>query len=360
MRNPRRTAATASSLMIGIGLVAFITVFAASAKASISTSVDRAMDGDFIVTTQMGTGGLSPSVTKQIEDLPETGAVTPLRYFDAKVNDTLISASAVDPMHVLEGVSMDVRAGDVSKLGTDGIAVQEKTARSEGLHVGDTVTMFFPETGDRQLTVVAIYGILEPLGDYAVSMATYDANSTRHVDDNVVVSHASGVSKDATRAAVDRVLAAVPTATLMSESEFTHSMTTEIDKTLNLVYVLLAMAVLIALFGIANALALSVHERRREIGLLRAIGMSRAQVRSTVRWESVLIALLGTSLGTVIGLGFAWALSQALEAQGFNTFAVPVPQLIVLVVLAAGAAVVAAARPARRAASVDVLSAIAS
>jgi len=127
---------------------------------------------------------------------------------------------------------------------------------------------------------------------------------------------------------------------------------------LDLVYVLLAMALVIALVGIANTLALSVHERTREIGLLRAIGMSRSQVRSTVRWESVLITLLGTVLGTTIGLAFAWTLVRALVNQGFNTFALPVQQLVVMVLVAAVAAIVAAAVPARRAARLDVLHAI--
>jgi putative ABC transport system permease protein len=144
----------------------------------------------------------------------------------------------------------------------------------------------------------------------------------------------------------------------MTRQEFSGSMLQEISKTLNLIYVLLAMALVIALFGIANTLALSVFERTREIGMLRAIGMSRAQIRSAVRWESVLIALLGTSLGSVIGLSFGYALAQALKDKGFNTFAVPVVQLATIVVLAALAAVLAASRPASRAAKVNILAAI--
>jgi putative ABC transport system permease protein len=154
------------------------------------------------------------------------------------------------------------------------------------------------------------------------------------------------------------VLKDYPTAELMTKSEFKGSMASEIDKILNLVYVLLAMALVIALFGIANTLALSVFERTREFGLLRAVGMSRAQVRSTVRWESVLIALLGTTLGTAIGLGFSWSLVHALQDKGFNTFAVPTQQLGLIVVFAALAAVAAAALPARRAAKLDMLQAI--
>jgi putative ABC transport system permease protein len=358
MRNPRRTAATASALMIGVGLVAFITVFAASAKASLSTSVDRAMKTDWIVRTQFGMGGLSPSVAKQIDALPETGAVATLRYFDVKVGGSVTSASAVDPTRVVGAVELDLRAGAITGLADHGVAVQADVAKANHLHVGDSVTMFFPETGDQRFTVVALYGTKEPLGDYMISTQSFDANMATHVDDDIVVSAAPGVPQSQARAAVERVLDEYPTAELLTRDEFKGSMASQIDKILNLVYVLLAMALLIALFGIANTLALSVFERTREFGLLRAVGMSRAQVRSTVRWESVLIALLGTALGTVIGVGFGWALARALESHGFNTLAVPMRQLGVIALFAALAAVAAAALPARRAAKLDVLAAI--
>src|SRR4029079_952223 len=166
------------------------------------------------------------------------------------------------------------------------------------------------------------------------------------------------VSSTEMRSAIEHTLKAYPTAVLHTKQEFKGSIANEINKILNLVYVLLAMALVIALFGIANTLALSVFERTREFGLLRAVGMSRSQVRSTVRWESVLIALLGTSLGTVIGLGFASSLVHAMDKQGFNTFTIPVQQLAIIVMLAAVAAVGAAALPTRRAARLDVLEAI--
>jgi putative ABC transport system permease protein len=360
MRNPRRTAASSSALMIGVGLVVFITVFAASAKASMATSVDKAMRSDWIVTTQFGMGGLSPSVAQRIDALPETGAVTSLRFFDAKVGGSTSSASAVDPARVAQSVELDLRAGRIADLGAHEVAVQADTAKAKNLHVGDTLTMFFPETGDQQLKVVAVYGTKEPLGGYVISMQAFDANIATHVDDDIVVSAAPGVPLPQAHQAIENVLKEFPTAELMTKSEFKGAMASQIDKILNLVYVLLAMALVIALFGIANTLALSVFERTREFGLLRAVGMTRKQVRSTVRWESVLIALLGTTLGTAIGLGFASSLAHALENQGFNTFTVPVQQLAVIVVFAAVAAVAAASLPARRAAKLDVLEAITS
>jgi putative ABC transport system permease protein len=318
------------------------------------------MKSDWIVTTQFGMGGLSPSVTQRIDALPETGAVTALRYFDAKVGGGSTSASAIDPARVENSVGLDVRAGKIANLGLHQVAVQAETAKSKKLRVGDTITMFFPETGNQRLTVAAIYGTKEPLGDYAISMKAFDANMATHVDNDVVVSAAPGVPKEQAHRAIEGVLKDYPTAELMTKSEFKGSMANQIDKILNLVYVLLVMALVIALFGIANTLALSIFERRREFGLLRAVGMSRAQVRSTVRWESVLIALLGTALGTAIGLGFSWALVRAMGSEGFNTFTVPVMELGVIVVFAAIAAVLVAALPARRAAKLDMLKAISS
>jgi putative ABC transport system permease protein len=360
MRNPRRTAATSSALMIGVALVAFITVFAASAKSSVATSVDNAIKSDWIVTSQFGMGGLSPSVAQRIDALPQTGAVTVLRYFDAKVDNATTQPSAIDPARVERSIRLDVRSGSIGALGSHDVAVRAAVAKKKNLHLGDTVTMFFPETGDQPLRVVATYGTKQPLGDYAISLPAFDANVATHVDNAILVSAAPGVSKPQARQAIQHVLQDYPTAKLMTKAEFKGSIANQIDKILNLIYVLLAMALVIALFGIANTLALSVFERTREVGLLRAVGMRRSQVRSTVRWESVLIAMLGTALGTAIGLGFAWTLVHAMKSQDLNTFTVPVHQLGLIVLAAAVAAVVAAALPARRAARLDVLKAISS
>jgi putative ABC transport system permease protein len=357
-RNPKRTAATASALMIGLALVAFITTFAASGKASISTSIDKAMKSEWIVDTQYGMGGLSPNVAKAIDALPETESVTGLRFVEVKLGTAVKEIAAFDPAQVERNVDLDVRSGDVAKLGVHDVAVQVDEAAKKHLQVGDTIRMFFSETGVQNLKVAAVYGTKEPIGSYAISIGAFDANVSTHADNVVLVTNAPGVTMDAARHAIDEVIEAYPTATLRTRDEFKGSVADEINQILNLVYVLLAMALVIALFGIANTLALSVYERTREFGLLRAVGMSRKQVRSTVRWESVLIALLGTTLGTAIGLGFAWALVRALRDAGITTLAIPVGQLSVIVVLAAAAAVVAAAWPARRAAKLDVLQAI--
>jgi putative ABC transport system permease protein len=205
---------------------------------------------------------------------------------------------------------------------------------------------------------VAIYGTKEPMGSYTLGLAAFDANVTKHVDNHALVDTADGVSTVQARAAINRVLADSPNASLLTRDEFKGSIANQIGKVLNLVYVLLAMALLIALFGIANTLALSVFERTRELGLMRAVGMTRAQVRAMVRWESALIALLGTALGTALGLGIGGALLRAAGGTELAQLSVPVQALAMIVVVATGAAVVAAALPARRAARLDVLQAV--
>jgi putative ABC transport system permease protein len=360
MRNPRRTAATASGLMIGVALVAFITVFAASAKASVASSVDNTITSDWIVTTQYSMGGLSPSVAKQINALPETASVTTLRFFDAKVGvDKIDTFTAVDPARIEQDSRFDMRTGAMNRLGLNDVLVQTDTAKADHIGVGSTVSMFFPETGIRRLHVVGTYaGSKDLLRNYVVSMQTSDEITHAQVDDVVVARTAPGYSPAQARHAIENVLKPYPNADLMTRSEFKGSVANRIDQLLNLIYVLLAMALVIALFGIANTLALSVFERTREIGLLRAVGMSRRQTRATIRWESVLIALLGTALGTAIGIGFGAAVMKAVASQGINILSIPSGELAIIVLLAGVAAVLAAALPARRAAKLDVLQAI--
>ena len=170
---------------------------------------------------------------------------------------------------------------------------------------------------------------------------------------------ADGVDADAARAAVDHASPTTyPQGEVQDRGEYSKAQTKNMDMLLNLIYALLALAVFIALLGIANTLALSIFERTRELGLLRAVGMTRRQLRATVRYESVIIALLGTTLGLAIGSAFGWSIVKALEDQGLDTFAFPVNQLAVVTVIAALAGVAAAALPARRAARLDILGAI--
>ncbi len=359
MRNPRRTSATASALMIGVALVAFITVFASSARSSLGASVDTAVRSDWIVNTQFGMGGLSPTVTQKVAALPETGSVTPLRFLSPSVGGRTIDITALDPVHAMQNINLGAVTGNFRDLGRQTVAVQAAEAKKTNVKIGDTITMQFPETGPRRLRVVAEYENKQPLGVYLISMATFNANVTSHVDNILLVTDAPGVHPAQARTAIMSVLKDSPNATLQTSDEFKGSVARQINQILDLIYVLLGMALVIALFGIANTLALSVFERTREFGLLRAVGMSRAQVRASIRWESVLIALLGTTLGTAVGIGIGSALiNAASKGADVNQLSIPVREIAVIVALAAVAAVLAAAVPARRAARLDVLDAI--
>ena len=361
MRNPKRTAASASALMIGVGLVSFITIFASSTKASINATIDRAFTGDYIVDSGAGMqGGLDPSLARQLNQLPQVGAATGLRMGIAKVNGSVRMIVGVDPATAFQLFDVKPLQGKTSDLGPTSIAVYKNVARDKHLHLGDTVPVVFKDTGLKQLRVALIYGENRPAGDYFLGTPAYQANFANDYDTQVFVKKAPGASNTAALAAVKQVVDRYPGAKVLDQSGYKAEQAKPINQLLSLIYALLALAIIIALMGIANTLALSIFERTRELGLLRAVGMTRAQLRSTIRWESVVIALQGTALGLVVGVFFGWALVKALSDQGIDQFSVPVGSLAIIVVLAALAGVVAAVLPGRRAAKLDVLKAVVS
>ena len=359
LRNPKRTAATAAALMIGVGLVVFITIFAASAKTSINDSIDKAFTGDFVVDSgAFGFGGLSPRLAEQLRALPEVRAVAGYRLGQVAVEGDAEFAGAVDPAAFAEIIDLDVADGALAGLRGDTIAVDTGTARANRWRVGDTIRVAFAQTGERRLRIVATYRRAEAGGQYLLPLPLFEANEPQQFDARVFVSRAPGVDAATARRAVERVTAAYPNATLQDLTQFKEAAAAPIDQLLGLIYVLLFLAILIAFLGIMNTLALSIVERTRELGLLRALGMTRAQLRSAVRWEAVIIALFGTLLGLAVGLFFGWSLVQALKNLGIHTLAVPAGRLAAIVVVGALAGVGAAALPGRRAARLDVLRAI--
>lgn len=258
-------------------------------------------------------------------------------------------------------MDLEVTAGAIADVTGDGIALSTGRAAELGVGIGDTVTASFSATGDVPLTVRAVFdGDILGAGatSYIVGLDTFEANVTDVYDRKVFVTTHDGVDAATSYAAIDAALAGWPNAELQDQASFKESITKEIDMMLNLIYGLLALAVIIALIGIANTLALSVHERTRELGLLRAVGMTRRQLKTAIRWESVLISLLGTGLGFLLGFGGAWGITQTM-GDDVTTFVVPGGQLTVILALAAFAGVVAALGPARRAARLNVLEAIA-
>ena len=361
MRNPKRTAATASALMIGVGLVTFITVLAASTRTSIDAAIEKSFTGDFAIDAgTFGFGGLDPGLADRIAELPEVESATAVRLGNAEVAGSAEQVLGVEPATAFDILDVEPIEGRASDLGADGIAVFEDVAEDEGLRIGDPVTVRFKDTGTTELTVAMIYGENVPVGDYLIGVDVYEADFADQYASTIYIAKADDVDSATAMAAIEKVAAAQPDADVRDRAGFIEDQTAEVDLLLGLVYALLGLAVIIALLGISNALALSILERTRELGLLRSVGMTRSQLRSTVRWESVIIALQGALLGLVIGLFFGWALVAALSEEGIDQLDIPVGTLIVIVVLAGLAGVLAAVVPARRAAKLDVLRAIVS
>ena len=359
MRNPKRTAATASALMIGVGLVAFITILAASTKTSVNATIDKAFTGDFTIDGgTSGVGGIDPGLAARVNELPEVEVASGTRLGFAEVDGSATTVYGVDPATGFDIVDVEPLQGDPGDLDETSIAIFEDVADDKGLTVGSRVPVVFKDTGPQELTVAMIYGENQPVGDYLLGLAAYEANFADQFDTFVFIDKVDSVSAAAALAAIERVTAEFPGADVKDRAGFKEDQTAEVDLLLGLVYALLALAIVIALLGISNTLALSILERTRELGLLRSIGMTRTQLRSTVRWESVIIALQGTVLGLVIGIFFGWALVEALADEGINRLDIPVANLAVIVVLAGVAGVLAAIVPARRAARLDILRAI--
>jgi len=274
--------------------------------------------------------------------------LSPLRSSTVGTETGSSEVLAVDTATIDHLMDLEVSRGSIADVHGDGLALASGYATDHRLGLGDTVTLTFPGTGDVPLTVRALYdGVVLGAGEtpYIVGIDTFVANLTDQFDREIYVGLVDGTDPAASAEPIEDVLAGWPNADLQDQAGFKESPTSEIDMMLNLIYGLLALAVVIALIGIANTLALSVHERTRELGLLRAVGMSRRQLRTAIRWESVLISLLGTALGYVLAVGAAWGITRALADDGLTGFVIPGQQLTVIVALAAFAGVLASLGP---------------
>jgi len=358
MRNPRRTAATASALMIGLGLVVFVAVFGASAKASTTEVLDRTLKADFILTSPTLTG-FSTAAAEDVRGIQGAETVSQVRQGEVHIKEGTSFVTGLDPATFPTVSELGVTEGSLDDLkGANTIAVFDDTAADNGWSVGDTITVEFPATGKADLQVVALYSENGLIGDYAISLDTFDANVAQQLDLFVLVKAAEGADLSAVRADIETALTPYPNVEVLDQAQFRDKYATFINQILNLVTALLLFAVIIALFGVMNTLYLSIYERTRELGLLRAVGLTRRQTRSMVRWEAAIISIMGALLGVVIGIAFGWALQQALEPKGFTELGIPGGQLAFYVVFAAILGVFFAIFPARRAAKLNVLDAI--
>lgn len=361
MRNPKRTARTAAALMIGVALVAGVTVLASSLAATIEDTVGDQFTGDFAVDSgSFGPGGgFSPKLTEEIAALDEVATAASLRLGLAEIDGDGDFIVAVDPAAAFDVVDAGLISGSPADLTDSSVFLYEDKAKSLGVSIGDTVNFSFLQGGVRPLTVSGLYTENAFLGNYTISQSLFASTGNEQLDLVAYIELADGVTIESARTAIDAIAVAYPNADVQDRQEYIDTQSASLDQLLGLIYGLLGLAVIIAAFGIANTLRLSVIERTREIGLLRAVGMTRGQIRSTIRWEAVITALFGAVLGVILGLFFGYALIFALRDEGVTSLSVPIVPLLIVTILAAFIGVVASVLPARRASRLNILEAIA-
>jgi putative ABC transport system permease protein len=361
MRNPRRTAGTAAALLIGVAVVTFFTVVASSLTATTNDQISRSFVGDLAIMGGGGrNGGFSPALAASVAALPEVSVAVPIRLTDVPLAGRNETVLATDPAALGKVLKLTVTQGSVATLTGNQIAVADAKATERGWKVGDVLTATYPDTGDRSFTITARFLATDLLdADIILPTSADDGATLKPRDRQVFVKLKQGVPFAAGRTAIEAATKAYPTAQVQDENDVKQSYTKRINSLLSIIFGMLTLAIIIALIGISNTLQLSVHERTREIGLLRAVGATRAQIRSMVRWESVIIALLGTLGGTVVGIAFGWSIIHGLGRDNNLLFSVPLRQTYIIVGVGAIAGILAALRPAATASKLNILQAIA-
>ncbi|MGO8873445.1 MAG: ABC transporter permease [Acidimicrobiales bacterium] len=359
MRSPRRTAQTSSALMVGLALVSTIAVFGASLSKSATSSVDQAVSADYIITaTGQGAGGFSNSVATAASVVPGVATVSTVYAGEFEFRGALSTLTAVSPQHLPETVILRMDSGSgAPALAAGQLLIDTTTATQKHLAVSSVVPVKFAQTGSSTMRIGGIFKPNALLGSFLVGDGFFLSHYDNHLPVAVLVRARPGST--GTGPALDRGLAAYPNVQVQTRAAFEKSQQAQVNQLLGLVYALLALAVVIALIGIVNTLMLSVFERTHEIGLLRAVGMKRRQVRAMIRSESVILAVFGAVIGVVVGTALGVSFASSLKQQGITDIVVPVSSLIVFLVLSALLGLVAASWPARRAARLDVLAAIA-
>jgi putative ABC transport system permease protein len=354
-RNPRRTAATASALMIGLALVAAMAILGQSANKSIDKALDDGLNAQFVVSNAVGQP-FSPAIADHIAELDGVAAVSQVRYAGARVDGRDVFVAAFEPAQFIQAVDFDVSDGELT-LGSGDVLVSETYAKEHQVAVGDSLAMTLA-TGELPLQVTGLYPQGQMINELAVGLDTLEAAGIRPADSLVYVIAAPDTELAGLRQGVDEITEQMPLVAVKDQEEFKADQRSQVNQLLYLVYALLGLAIIIAVLGIVNTLALSVLERTREIGLLRAVGLSRQQLRRMVRLESIAIAVLGAVLGVGLGIVFGIALQRSQVSEGLEVLGIPWVQLAIFVLLAGVVGVLAALWPAYRAARLDVLRAI--
>jgi putative ABC transport system permease protein len=358
-RNPQRTGSTAAALMIGLALVTLVAMLAAGIKHSFNQAVDKLWTTDYAITAQNNFEPIPTEIAAPLRRAPGVAAVVGVRSGEARYLGGKHQLSAMD-RGGSKVFSLDWTAGSqpvMDRLGTTGAFTDKDFAKKHHLHVGSTVQVLVPDGSRPTFRILGIFDPPaggSPFGSLTIGGAAYDQHYTQPHDNFIFVSIRGGVSPANTRV-LEHALAGYPNAKISDRAKFKHDQASGLNAILNILYVLLALSVIVSLFGIVNTLVLTVFERTRELGMLRAIGMTRRQVRRMIRYESVITALIGATIG--IGLGIALAVLLIARID-FITIAWPITSLVAFVIAAVIAGMLAAILPARRAARLNVLEAL--
>ena len=361
IRNPGRTASTAAALMIGIALVTSVAVLASGIRRTIHNTLEQTFVGDYAVTSPDGFTPFAPASEKTLARVPGVTAVSGERAGDGRAFGKNVQVSGVN-RDVAKVIRIDwVHGSDATpaQLGADGAILEQTYARHRHVGVGDR---FVLETPTGKKLDLALKGTYEApkgppaFGTIIISQRTFDRVYPQPTNIFQFVNIRGGAT-DANTAKLKTALTAYPDVKLQTESQFRKNQSRFINQLLSLLYVLLALSVIISLFGIVNTLVLTVFERTRELGMLRAVGMTRRQIRRMIRHESVITSLIGAALGIGLGFFIAFLVTQALKKDGIG-FAVPTVSVVVFVIAAIAAGLVAAILPARRASRLNVLEAL--
>jgi putative ABC transport system permease protein len=376
MRQPGRTMVTALALTVGVGLVAFISVLASSTEATIDNAIHRSFAGNLIINNTQGGGSIPGVVAPAIRQVQGVGAVTAVAFTEGTVRDPSKPHSpvieedgrltAIEPESFGEMYKIEWQQGSaatLASLGQEGVILSKKFATAHKLKVGQQLMVLTPESHEVTLTVrgIAKEEVVRLLSDLTISRSLARSQFGQREDGVDFVTYAAGANEAQSRSDIDTLLRhSFPQARSQTEAQFTTEQRKGVNKLLTLVYVLLALSVIVSLFGIVNTLILSIYERTRELGMMRAIGTSRRQVRQMIRYESLITALIGGVLGLAVGvIGAILVTTLTLSSAGY-VLSVPIGTLIVLLIAAAVAGLLAAQLPARRAAKLDVLRALVS
>ncbi len=358
VRAPRRLAATASALTIGLALVVSATIVTVSAQSSVSGLIDRAFQAEFVVATQTA----QPFETAIADDIRRIDGVKqvfsesggPVQIDGEQTGVTAVGGGPLDEVYDLE-----VTEGSVADLGDREAVVSSDLAADEDWSVGDKVAIVFPSGDERRYTLVGEYESNVLITGLVIDLADYREVGGAALDRQLYVVLDEGVDPGAVLPEVEDAASANPLVSVLDQTQIKEQNSAQLDQLLYFVYALLGLSVIIAALGVVNTLTLSVVERTRELGLLRAVGATRRQIRRAVRWEAVVVAVLGAVLGIAVGVASGVALQRALADAGIDQLAVPTSTLLAIMVLALIIGVLASVLPARRAARLNILEAIA-